>query len=334
MTEKIKRLFATREMVYLVLAFASVYIIWGSTYLGIKYAIETIPSFMMAAVRFLTAGAILYTVGRISPSYERPTREQWKTSFIMGALLLGIGNGGVVVAEHYLSSSLTALLIATNPFWIVLITWLFMGHRRPGIKVVAGLAAGFAGVMMLILGRGASTDAGGSQYFGVLMIMLATIGWAIGSLYGRGAPTAKNTFLAAGMQMLAGGLILLVMSLVLGEFSKFDPAQVSRNSLIALAYLILIGAVVAYTAYSWLIKNASPAAVSTYAYVNPAIAVVLGWAIAGESLTTTMLFGAAAIVGSVVLITGKKAPEKEAADNDERVDEAEDIDEMCLEASV
>lgn len=305
MTEKLKRIFSTREMVYLVIAFAAVYLIWGSTYLGIKYAIQTIPSFIMASVRFLVAGAVLFTVGRFSKGYQRPTRENWKASFILGAFLLGIGNGGVVVAEHYLSSGLTALLIATNPFWIVLITWLFMGKGRPNSKVVLGLLVGFAGVMMLIVGR--SEEAHEGQWLGVGLVMLSTLGWAIGSLYGAKAPIAKGLMTAAGMQMLAGGSILFAISLLAGEWATFDISAVSSSSLIALAYLIVIGAIVAYTAYSWLMQNASPAAVSTYAYVNPAIAVILGWLIAGESLTGQMLIGAAAIVGSVVLITGSKA---------------------------
>lgn len=315
MTEKIKQIFSTRQMVYLVAAFAAVYLIWGSTYLGIKYAIETIPSFIMAAIRFLTAGAFLYTLGRFSKGYVKPTREHWKTSFILGALLLGIGNGGVVVAEHYLSSSLTALLIATNPFWIVLISWLFMGKQRPSLMVVLGLLVGFAGVMLLIVGRG--SDGGDEiQWLGILLIMIATLGWAIGSLYGVGAPVAKGLLLSAGMQMLAGGLILLVVSVIAGEWNTFDVAAVSRTSWLALVYLIVIGAIVAYTAYSWLMKNASPAALSTYAYVNPAIAVVLGWLIAGETLTGQMLIGAALILSSVVLISKAKKAKQTADDLD------------------
>jgi len=305
MTEKLKKVFGTRETVYLLLAFASVYLIWGSTYLGIKYAIQTIPTFLMAAVRFLVAGFVLYLLGRFSKGYERPSLRHWKTSFIVGALLLGIGNGGVVMAEHYLSSSLTALLIATNPFWIVLISWLFMGKGRPSGKVVLGLAVGFAGVAMLIVGQ-ENDGSGEGQWRGIALIMFATLGWAIGSLYGAAAPVAKGLLLGAGMQMLAGGAILFAISLITGEWRTFDIKSVSRESWIALVYLIVVGAIVAYTAYSWLMKNASPSAVSTYAYVNPAIAVVLGWLIAGESLTGQMLIGAIAIVGSVVLITAGK----------------------------
>jgi drug/metabolite transporter (DMT)-like permease len=293
-----------RRLIYLIAAFAAVYLIWGSTYLAIKYAIETMPTFMMASVRFLVAGGILYVFARLSPGYEKPKAMHWRTSFIVGALLLGVGNGAVVMAEHYISSSMTALLIASNPFWMVTLGWLFMGRGKPNYKVTIGLLIGFVGVTMLILGRpDTSGTTGDLQWLGIILVTLATIGWAFGSLYGAKAPTAKSNILAAGMQMLAGGSILLVVSLVTGEWQRFDYRAVSSTSWLALAYLIFVGALVAYTAYSWLLQNASPSAVSTYAYVNPVVAVLLGWAIAGESMTAQMLIGAAIIVVSVMLVT-------------------------------
>lgn len=293
-----------RHLIYLIAAFAAVYLIWGSTYLAIKYAIETMPTFLMAAVRFLVAGGILYVFARLSPGYEKPKAVHWRTAFIVGALLLGVGNGAVVMAEHYISSSMTALLIASNPFWMVTLGWMFMGRGKPNYKVALGLLIGFVGVAMLILGRpDASGATGDLQWLGIVLVMLATIGWAFGSLYGAKAPTAKSNILAAGMQMLAGGAILLVVSAVTGEWQTFDYAAVSSVSWIALAYLIFVGALVAYTAYSWLMQNASPSAVSTYAYVNPVVAVLLGWAIAGESMTAQMLIGAGVIVVSVMLVT-------------------------------
>ena len=288
----------------MIAAFAAVYIIWGSTYLAIRYAIETLPTFLMAGVRFLVAGAILYLAARLSPGYEKPKAVHWRTAFIVGTLLLGIGNGAVVVAEHYISSSMTALLIASNPFWMVTLGWVFMGRGRPNLKIALGLAVGFVGVALLILGSpNADAASGDSQWLGIFMVMVATIGWAFGSLYGATAPTAKPNLLAAGMQMLSGGLVLTVVSAISGEWQKFDYRAVSSVSWLALAYLIFVGALVAYTAYSWLIQNASPSALSTYAYVNPVVAVFLGWAIAGESLTGQMLVGAAVIVVSVMLVT-------------------------------
>jgi len=301
----------------MIAAFAAVYLIWGSTYLAIKYAIETMPTFLMAAVRFLVAGGILYVFARLSPGYEKPKAIHWRTAFIVGTLLLGVGNGAVVMGEHYISSSMTALLIASNPFWMVTLGWLFMGRGKPNYKVALGLLIGFIGVAMLILGQ-ATPDAGtgNTQWMGIVLIMVATIGWAFGSLYGAKAPTAKSNILAAGMQMLAGGFVLLIISAVTGEWQKFDYRTVSSVSWIALAYLIFVGALVAYTAYSWLMQNAAPSAVSTYAYVNPVVAVLLGWAIAGESMTAQMLIGAAVIVISVMLVTAnnKKKPSEDTVE--------------------
>ncbi|MEP7075022.1 MAG: EamA family transporter [Acidobacteriota bacterium] len=301
-----------RNTIMLIAAFAAVYLIWGSTYLAIKYAIGTIPSFMMAGVRFSVAGITLLIWARLSPSYQRPKPVHVRTAVIVGALLLALGNGGVVIAEQYLSSSLTALLIATVPFLIVILSWAFMGAGRPRITVVLGLIAGFVGVTLLVLGQPAGDAAGtGSRVLGIIALAIATIGWAIGSLYGSRAESAKPNTLAAGMQMVSGGIMLLIMSAVRGEWAEFHLSAVSTTSLAALAYLIFFGALIAYTAYNWLLQNASPATVSTYAYINPAIAVVLGWSIAGETLTGQMLVGAAIIVGSVVLITSQKRKKRE-----------------------
>jgi drug/metabolite transporter (DMT)-like permease len=250
---------------------------------------------------------MLYVWARLSQNYEKPKAIHWRTSFIVGALLLGIGNGGVVLAEHYISSSLTALLVATVPFWMVLIGWLFMASDRPNIKVFVGLLLGFVGVWLLISGGNSSPGTSGdNQMLGVVLIMIATLGWSIGSLYGGRAPTVGSPILSAGMQMLSGGFVLLAIGTIAGEWSTVNLAAVSSRSWLAFIYLITLGAFVAYTAYSWLLKNASPAAVSTYAYVNPAIAVLLGWAVAGESMTGRMFVGAGIIVASVALITLQK----------------------------
>ena len=298
-----------RNLILLIAAFAAVYIIWGSTYLGIKYALDTIPTFLMAGFRFTVAGTVLFLIARFSKGYETPKLSQWRTPVIVGAFLLLGGNGGVVIAEHYVSSSLTALLVATVPFWVVLFSWLFKGER-PNLMVIGGLLIGFVGVWMLIPASNGSE--GSSQLFGAIMLIAASASWALGTLYGSRGETVKSPILNAAMQMLSGGAMLLLVGTVTGEWAKFDINAISRTSWIALIYLIVIGAIVAYTAYSWLLKNASPAMVSTYAYVNPAIAVFLGWAIAGETLTGKMLLGAAIIIGSVALITAnKKAAKKE-----------------------
>ena len=291
----------------LIAAFAAIYIFWGSTYLAIKYAIETLPTFLMAGSRFVVAGAILMIWARFAKDYEKPQAVHWKTSFIVGTLLLLGGNGGVVFAEHYISSSLAALLVATEPFWIVLLSWLWLKGTRPNLKTVSGIGVGFFGVWLLINGQptaGAET-LGAMQFFGTIAVMLAALSWATGSIYGLRAPVPKSSILTAGMQMFSGGLVLLVVSLLSGEMLKFDLAEVSANSIFGLIYLIVFGSLIGFTAYSWLLKNAQPAMVSTYAYVNPIVAVFLGWLIAGESFTGQMLVGATVIVGSVVLITSR-----------------------------
>jgi drug/metabolite transporter (DMT)-like permease len=306
-----------RSPVLLIAAFAAIYIFWGSTYLAIKYAIETLPPFLMAGARFVFAGTILIVWARLSRDYEPPTPAHWRTSMIVGTLLLLGGNGGVVFAERYLTSSLAALLVATEPFWIVLLSWLWLKGARPNWKVALGLAVGFFGVWLLISGQGASGAAqhGSMQLVGALAVIAAALSWATGSLYGLRMPVPKSSFLTAGMQMFSGGLVLLLVSLIAGEWSSFNISEVSNNSWLGLLYLIVFGSLIAFTAYSWLLKNAQPAMVATYAYVNPIIAVFLGWLIAGESFTGQMLIGAGVIVGSVALITStgenKETPDVE-----------------------
>jgi drug/metabolite transporter (DMT)-like permease len=318
-----------RNLILLVAAFASVYIFWGSTYLAIKYAIETLPPFLMAGGRFVFAGSILYVWARFSKDYEKPRFEHWKTSLIVGTLLLLGGNGGVVFAEHYISSSLAALLVATEPFWIVLLGWLWLKGSRPNLKVALGLVIGFFGVWLLISGQNVSSSSsatnGSMQVISTIVIIAAAFSWALGSIYGLRAPVPKSSLLTAGMQMLSGGAVLLLVSLITGEWSKFNIAQVSANSWFGLIYLIVFGSLIGFTAYSWLLKNAPPAMVSTYAYVNPVIAVLLGWLIAGESFTGQMLFGAGVIVGSVVLITSQNKDEgdSEAAETKREIHESQ-----------
>ncbi len=291
--------------ILLIAAFAAIYFFWGSTYLAIKYAIETLPPFLMAGARFLTAGSILYVWARLSKDYEKPSFAHWRTSFIVGTLLLMGGNGGVVLAQHYIPSSLAALLVATEPFWIVLLSWFWLGGNRPNWKVALGLLIGFLGVYLLIGGQGAGSTAesGTGQIFGAFLVIGAAFCWALGSMYGVRATTPKSSLLTSGMQMLSGGLVLTVVGSVAGEWTKFSVADVSTNSWVALIYLIIFGSIIGFTAYSYLLKVALPSQVATYAYINPVIAVFLGWMIAGETLTTQMLIGAGIIVGSVALIT-------------------------------
>ncbi len=315
--EVIKTNFFNRQIITMILAFAAVYLIWGSTYLGIKYAIQTIPAFLMAGTRFLIAGTILFSLSRFFGEYEKPKLVHWRTSFIVGSLLLLLGNGGVVVAQHYIPSSTVALLIATEPFWVILIAWFLMKGKRPSMRVAAGILVGFIGVSFLIGGGGFDFSSGNGQLLGIGLIVVSTIGWAFGSLYGLKAPTPKSTLQAAGMQMLAGGSLLMLVSFLKGEWFTFNIAAVSTVSWFALGYLIIFGAVIGFTAYSWLLKNVEPSMASTYAYVNPLVAIVLGWLIAGETLSGKMLIGAGSIVGSVVLITSHHKEKEESPEDDE-----------------
>lgn len=317
MSVHVKNLNDKRKLFILIAAFAAVYVFWGSTYLAIKYAIETLPPFLMAGSRFLIAGSILFAWAYSRPDFEKPRLGHWRTSFIVGTLLLLGGNGAVVLAQHYISSSLAALLVATEPFWIVILGWLWLKSDRPNWKVALGLVIGFLGVWLLISGNGANETAAGStgKWIGILAVIGGALSWAAGSIYGLRSPVPKSSILTAGMQMISGSVALLLVGTFSGEWSRFEPSGVSTNSLLGLGYLIVFGSLIGFTAYSWLLKNAQPSMVATYAYVNPVIAVLLGWLIAGESMTGQMLIGAGVIVGSVVLITSQKNTQDIAPDD-------------------
>ena len=295
-------------------AFAIVYFVWGSTYLGIAIAIETLPPFLMAALRFLTAGTLLF-VGSLVRGAALPRAIEWRSALIVGVLLLVTGNGLLTWAEQYVASGVAALIVATVPIWMVLLDALWPGRKRsdtlrsgrsrPTPAVIAGLLLGLVGIVVLI-GPG---ELGGARVHvvGALVILVAAFSWAVGSIYSRSAPQASSTLLNVGMQMLLGGVVLLAWGLAIGE--RIDPATVSARSWWALVYLALLGGVVSYSAYVWLLKVASPAKVATYAYVNPVVAVVLGWALGGEALNPRVFGSMAAVVTAVVLITasGKRA---------------------------
>jgi drug/metabolite transporter (DMT)-like permease len=285
----------------LLIAFAAVYLIWGSTYLGIRVAIETMPPFFMAAARFLVAGTVLYGWSRLRGA-PRPTRAEWRAASIVGVLLLAGGNGGVVWAEQIVPSGLAALIVGAEPLWVVILDWLRPGGRRPGCVTGVGLVVGFLGVALLIApGRGGS---GVVPPLGAAALTVAIISWAIGSIYSRTAPSPASPLMATGTKMLAGGTALAAMSLVAGEPGRFHLAAVSGRSLFALVYLIVFGAIVGFTAYLWLLQNTTLAKASTYAYVNPVVAVLLGWLILREPLTARILLATAIIVSGVVLISG------------------------------
>lgn len=299
-----------KKLVIMIAAFAAIYLLWGSTYLAIKYAIETFPPFIMAGTRFVFAGAVLLLIASRSADFEIPKAVHWRTSLIVGTLLLLGGNGGVVLAQQYISSSLAALLVAVEPFFVILLSWLWLKKGRPNLLTTIGLVIGFVGVALLVTGQttnGGILNGGMSQWLGTFAVIGAALSWAAGSIYGLKAPVPKSSLLTAGLQMISGGTMLMLVSLIRGEWWAFDPSAISSRSWAAVGYLILFGSLVGFTAYSWLLKNADPSKVATYAYVNPVVAVLLGWGVAGESLTLQMMIGAAIVVVSVALVTRQKS---------------------------
>ena len=294
-------------------AFAAIYLIWGSTYLGIRFAVETLPPFLMGGARFLTAGLLLYVWLRASGT-PAPSPVNWCHAALASALMLGVGNGAVNWAEQRVSSGLAALIIAGTPLWFALFDWLRPGGKRPTLQTVLGIAVGFAGVLMLVGSRSALRG-GAPDFSGVVALVCASVAWAIGSLYTKYSPKPESPMMVAAQQMIAGGILLALGGLVMGESAAWDPTRVSRRSLTAFVYLTLIGSLVGFSAYAWLLKATTPARVSTYAYVNPVIAVFLGWAFGGETLTAQMLTAAGVIVLGVVIITARRAPPAEFVGN-------------------
>jgi drug/metabolite transporter (DMT)-like permease len=295
---------ATRpSRVLVILSFAAVYILWGSTYLGIRLAIETLPPFLMAGTRFTLAGAILLTWSRLKGERFVSSLSQWQKALIVGGLLLLFGNGGVTWAERYVATGLVALLVSTEPLWVVILNWI-LTRKRPNSKVLLGILIGLAGVTMLVK-DGLSLGNGHSwlSLIGGGVVIFAAFGWATGSVYSNRHPIDASTSMASGMQMFSGGTLLLIFALAWGDFGRLNLANASWTSIGAFFYLLIFGSLVGFTAYSWLLNNVTPAMATTYAYVNPVVAVFLGWLIAGEPLTRRMLLAAVVIVSSVILIT-------------------------------
>jgi drug/metabolite transporter (DMT)-like permease len=291
----------------LLAAYATVYVVWGSTYLAILYAIQTLPPFLMGAARFLTAGALLLGWALLRGA-ARPTAAQWKGAAIVGGFLLFGGNGAVLWAEQRVPSGVTALLVAILPLWMVVLERLGPDRRRPTGRTLLGVLVGIAGMVVLI-GPGALVGDGNVPIVGAVVLLLGSLCWGIGSLYASRAALPASPQLSSGMQMLAGGAMLAVLGLVTSEASRgLAPGGASPASLVALAYLIVFGSLVAFSAFAWLLRVEPPSRVATYAYVNPVVAVFLGWAIAGEALTAQTLVAAAIIVGAVVLIVSGRSP--------------------------
>lgn len=288
-------------------ALGVVYVVWGSTYLAIRITVQTMPPLLSAAARFLVAGAVAYAFLAVRRGWRevRVTRRELASSaFVGGALLLG-GNGLVMIGEQYVASGLAALIIAAVPLWVVLLRRL--AGDRASKRTLIGVVAGFLGVVVLLLP--AASD-GGTKWTGALMLLVASLSWAIGSFFSKSLPLPRDALVSTALQMLCGGVLLAVAGVARGELSGIALEAFSVSSLVSLAYLVVIGSWLAFTAYVWVLQHAPISKVATYAYVNPVIAVLLGWLVLSEPLSLNIVGGAAVVVLSVAFIVSQESPRR------------------------
>lgn len=298
-----------------------IYVVWGSTYFGIAIAIETMPPFLMAAIRFGIAGALLLAWDLLrNPQARRlPTRRQLLDSFIVGGLLLGIGNGFVVFGEKTVPSGIAAILIAMMPLWFAILGWLYFRDKLPRVVAFA-IAVGFAGTALLIWPSGAGANS--FDPVGIVILLLAPLGWAHGSLYSiKRASLPPSPLSASGLQMLAGAVVTGIEALIVGEPAAFHPESISTASIVALVYLIFIGSMLAFTSYAWLLKHAPLSLIGTYAYVNPVVAVFLGSVFLRESISARTIIASAVILAAVAIIVAVRGRLASAPEGTEASDE-------------
>ena len=295
--------FARRSPAAVAVALATVFLVWGSTYLAMRITDRSMPPFLMSSARFLLAGALLYALTR---NGRRPTAREWATSAAVGTALLAIGNAGVAWAETRLASGLAALIVASIPLYVAVLDRVIFGRRLSSLAI-AGLVVGFGGVALLV------RPGGGGHAFPALVLLATTSAWAAGSLYARGARLPENPLRAASMQMLAASVVAGATGLIRGEAADVHASAFGLEPLLAFGYLVAFGSIAAYSAYAWLLKNVRISIVSTYAFVNPVVAVALGAAFLGEKITTTTLIAGGAVVVAVVLIVSAKAPRPRVA---------------------
>jgi drug/metabolite transporter (DMT)-like permease len=291
-------------------ALVAVYVVWGSTYLAIRVTVRTIPPLLSASVRFLVAGALLYlwSVRRGDTDGDRPTTAHWRSAAIIGAVMLFGGNGLVSLAEQTVPSGLAALLLASIPLWMVVIRLLVL-REKSGWVEVAGLLLGFGGIVLLVDPFGGGT----ADPLGVGLLLLAALSWASGSLFARTASLPRRPLVGTGMEMIAGGLVCLIASVIAGELGDLELARISVPSLLGLGFLIVFGSWVGFAAYVWLLRAARTSLVSTYAYVNPVVAVFLGWAILGEAISVRTVVAGGVVLAAVALIVSTSSRQTERA---------------------
>jgi drug/metabolite transporter (DMT)-like permease len=279
----------------------ALYLVWGTTYLAIRFAVQTIPPFLMAGSRFLVAGLILYVWRRLAGD-PAPTARQWRSATIIGLLLLLGGNGVVSWAEQHVASGIAALMIASIPLWIAVIDALRPGGIRPDLRIVAGLLLGFAGMALLITSSGGSTQTAGRDLLGLLALLGAALIWSIGSIYARDADMPQSALLGTGIEMLGGAAGLFFVGTITGEWTQVHPQAIASSSLIGLAYLVVFGSLIGFVSYTWLLRHAPLSLVSTYAYVNPIVAIFVGAWLGKEVINGRIILSALIIIGSVVVI--------------------------------
>jgi len=291
-------------------ALVTVYILWGSTYLGIRFASESIPAMLMGFTRFVIAGVLLVGWGllRRRRGEPLPSLREWRSTAIVGAALLGAGNGGVIWAEQHVPSGIAAIVVALVPLHMA---WLDrVVYKQPASRWTwAGIAAGFVGLLVLVQPSGGSHI----DMAGVGVLLVGSFCWAAGSLYARTAPLPRSVALGSGMEMLAGGVLLGIVGLIGGEAGRLHLTAVTGKSLLSVGYLIVFGSLLGFSAYAWLIRNARTSLVSTYAYVNPVVAVLLGAAFASEPITLRTLVAGAVILSGVAMIVARPAPNRVVA---------------------
>ncbi|MCB0717211.1 MAG: EamA family transporter [Bacteroidetes bacterium] len=281
-------------------ALGLVYFIWGSTYLGIAVAIQSMPPMLMLGARFGVAGLLLYA-WVAARGRARMTRVQWKNASIAGTLLLGVGTGALAWAEQFIPSGLAAVLVTVSPIWMVTLDWLWKSGPKPNAFTVTGIILGLAGIVVLFDPASVLTGTGINVTAAVILIA-GTVGWGIGSLFGRHADLPTDPFLSTAVQMGMGGVALLVAGLFMGEVTDLRLAGITLASFAAWAYLVVFGSIVAFTAYVWLMRHAAPSLVSTHAFVNPVVAVMLGWIVLNETLSGRLFVATALLVAGLVFI--------------------------------
>jgi len=285
------------------LAFASVYVLWGSTYLALRFVLESMPPFLMAAFRFLSAGTIMLLLARIG-KHAWPSAKEIKNSALVGFLLLVVGNGGVVWAEQYINSGITALLITIEPVWVVLLLWMRSNEHKPSPVVWIGIFLGIAGMLVLI-GPSSIGEVEQLNPWGVLALLVSSLSWAIGSVFALRMQLPSSSSMNTCFQMLSAGFMFLLISLGRAEWNGFELSSITMHSWLGFLYLLIFGSLIGYTSYGYIVKKAPPTSVSTYAYVNPVIAVFLGWWLGNERVGTQTILAALLLVSAVVLILTK-----------------------------